>query len=91
MRAQSLSHVQLFVTPWIVALQAPLSMGFSRQECWSGLPLPPPGDPPKPGIEPTSLMSLALADRFFTISITWGTPLIGYTSIQNKKFNNEKK
>ena len=51
-------------TPWTVACQAPLSMGFSRQECWSGLPCPPPGDLPKPGIEPLSLTSLALADRF---------------------------
>ena len=45
------SHVQLFVTPWTVAHQAPLSMGFSRQEYWSGLPFPPPGDLPHPGIE----------------------------------------
>ena len=42
------------VTPWAVAHQAPLSMGFSRQEIWSGLPCPPPGDLPDPGIEPTS-------------------------------------
>ena len=48
------SHVQLFVTPWTVAHQAPLSMGFSRQEYWSGLPCPPPGDLPNPGIEPGS-------------------------------------
>ena len=46
-----LSCVQLFVTPWTVAHQAPLSMGFSRQECWSGLPFPSPGDFPSPGIE----------------------------------------
>ena len=46
--AQSLSHIQLFATPWTVACQAPLSMGFSRQEYWSGLPFPPPGDLPKP-------------------------------------------
>ena len=49
--AQSLSHVQLFVTPWTVAHQASLSMGFSRQEDWSGLPCPPPGDLPNPGIK----------------------------------------
>ena len=49
-----LSHVQLFVTPWTVACQAPLSMGFSRQEYWSGLPCPPPGDLPDPEVEPTS-------------------------------------
>ena len=51
--------------------QAPLSMGFSRQEYWSGLPCPPPGDLPDPGIEPTSLMSPALAGGFFTNSATW--------------------
>ena len=49
-----LSRVQLFVTPWIVAHQAPLSMGFSRPEYWSGLPFPSPGDLPNPGIEPRS-------------------------------------
>ena len=61
----------LFVTLWTVACQAPLSMGFSRQEYWSGLPLPPPRDYPDPGIEPVSLMSPALAGRFFTTSDTW--------------------
>ena len=60
---ESLSCVQLFVTPWTVAHQAPLSMGFSRQEYWSGLPFPPPRDLPNPGIEPSSP---ALASRFFT-------------------------
>ena len=50
----SLSCVQLFETPWTVARQAPLFMGFSRQEYWSGLPLPSPGDLPNPGIEPGS-------------------------------------
>ena len=53
------SQVQLFVTPWTVAHQAPLSMGFSRQEYWSGLPCPPPGDLPSPGIKPISLASPA--------------------------------
>ena len=48
------SHVQLFVTPWTVARRAPLSMGFSRQEYWSGLPFRSPGDLPDPGIEPRS-------------------------------------
>ena len=67
------SPVQLFVTLWTVAHQAPLSMGFSRQEYWSGLPFPPPGDPPpgdlpNPGTEPVSLMSSALAGGFFTTS-----------------------
>jgi len=60
------SHAQLFETPWTVAHQNPLSMEF-----WHGLPSPPPGDLPDPGIEPESLMSPALADRFFTPSTTW--------------------
>ena len=68
---RSFSCVQLFATLWIVDCQAPLSMGFSRQEKWSGLPCPPPGDLPDPGIEPASLGSLALAGRFFTPSTTW--------------------
>ena len=51
---QLLSFVQLFATLWTVALRAPLSMGFSWQEYWSGLPFPPPGDPPNPGIKPMS-------------------------------------
>ena len=49
-----LSRVRLFVTPWTVGHQAPPSMGFSRQEYWSGLPFPSPGDLPGPGIEPGS-------------------------------------
>ena len=52
--AQLLSHVQLFATLWTVASQAPLSMGFSRQEYWSALPFPSPGDLPDPGIKPGS-------------------------------------
>ena len=51
MRVKSLSRVQLFATPWTVAYQVPPSMGFSRQEYWSGLPFPSPGDLPDPGIE----------------------------------------
>ena len=51
---KSLSRVRLFATPWTVACQAALSMGFSRQEYWSGLPFPSPGDLPDPGIEPGS-------------------------------------
>ena len=51
---KSLSRVRLFVAPWTVAYQALPSMGFSRQECWSGLPFPSPGDLPDPGIEPRS-------------------------------------
>ena len=53
-KVKSLSHVQLFVIPWTVAYNAPLSMGFSRKEYWSGLPYPSPGDLPNPGIEPGS-------------------------------------
>ena len=52
MKVKSLSGVRLFATPWTVANQAPPSMGFSRQEYWSGLPFPSPGDLPNPGIEP---------------------------------------
>ena len=61
-------------TPWTVACQAPLSMGFSRQEHWSGLPCPPPGDLPNAGTEPTSLLSLVFAGGFFTTSATWEAP-----------------
>ena len=61
-----LSRVRLFVTPWTVACQALLSMEFSRQEYWSGLPFLPPGDVPDPGIEPASPVFPALASRFFT-------------------------
>ena len=59
------------MTPWALAYQAPLSMGFSSQEYWTGLPCPPPGDLPNPGIEPISLMSPALVGQFFTTSATW--------------------
>ena len=54
MKVKSLSRVRLFVSPWTVAYQAPPSMGFSRQEYWSGLPFSSPGDLPNPGIEPRS-------------------------------------
>ena len=59
-----LSRVRLFAAQWTVARQAPLSLGFSRQEYWSGLPFPSPGDLPDPGIKPESP---ALASGFFTI------------------------
>ena len=58
--AQPLGCVRLFVTPWTVACQAPLSVGLPRQKYWSGLPVPPPGDFPDPGIKPLSPMSPAL-------------------------------
>jgi len=69
--AEPLSHVQLFATLWTIACQAPLSMGFTWQEYWSGVPFPTPGDLPSPGIKPKSLTSPALAGRFFTTSATW--------------------
>ena len=81
LHAYMLSHfspVQLFVTLWTVAHQSPLSMGFSRQEYWSGLPCPPPGNLPHPGIELASLMSPALSGGFFTTSTTWETHLYTY-------------
>ena len=65
------SHVRLFATLWTVAQQVPLSTGFSRQEYWSRLPCPPPGDLPDPGTEPKSLMSPTLAGGLFTTSTTW--------------------
>ena len=63
---QWLSHVWLFVTLWAVAHQAPLSVEMFRQEYWSGLPFPTPGDLPNPGTEPVSLVSPALAGGLFT-------------------------
>ena len=66
MCAQSLSCVQLFAIPWTVAHQTPLSMEFSRQEYWSGLPFTPPGDLPDPGIHSISSVFPALAGGFFT-------------------------
>ena len=63
----------LYATLWLVTHQAPLTMGFSRQEYWSGFPCSLPGDLPNPGIELklVYLMSLALAGRFFATSTTW--------------------
>ena len=69
------SCVLLFVTPWTVACQAPLSMGFSQQEYWSGLPFPSPGDLPDPGIKPVSPLSSALAGGFFTLNHQGSPPL----------------
>ena len=65
------SRVWLFVTLWTVCCQAPLSMRFSRQEYWSELPFPPPGDLPNPRIEPASPESPASAGIFFTTRATW--------------------
>ena len=68
------SRVRLCATLWTAAHQAPLYVRFSRQEYGSGLPCPPPGDLPDPGIEPVFLTSPALAGRFFTTCATWGAP-----------------
>ena len=65
------NHVQLCVTPWTVARQAPLSLALSRQEYLSGLPCPPPGDLPDPGIELMSLTFPPLAGKVFTTSTAW--------------------
>ena len=77
MKVKSLSHVQLFATPWTVAHQAPLPMGFSRQEYWSGMPFPSPGDLPNPGNESGSpaLQTDAL------LSEPPGKPFILYSGI----------
>ena len=64
----SLSHVWLFATPWTIAHQAPLSMGFSGPEYWSGLPCPPPGDLPDPEIEPMSPVALAFQEDSLLLS-----------------------
>ena len=69
-KVKSLSHVRLFATPWTVAYQLPLSMGFPWEEYWSGLPFPSLEDLPDPGIKPTSLMAPALAGMFFITSAT---------------------
>ena len=71
MCANSLQLCPTLWTLWTVAHQGPLSMGFSRQEYWSGLPCPPTGDLPDPGIELVSLMSPALVGGFFTTSAIW--------------------
>ena len=82
-----LSHfscVQLFVTTWTAARQAPLSMEFSGQDYWSGLPRPPPGDLPNPGIKPVSLTSPALAAGFLTTSATREAQWTSHLSPINK-------
>ena len=76
------SHVQLFVTPWTVARQAPLSIGFSRQEDWSGLPCPFPGDLPHPGIETASLLTPALQANSWLLNHP-GSPNSKYINLTN--------
>ena len=73
MNAKLLQLCMTVVTLWTIACQASLSMGFSRQEYWSGLPCPPPGDLHDPEIKPTSVMSPALVGEFFTTSATTHT------------------
>ena len=77
MHAKSFQSCLIICNPMdCVAHQVPLSMGFSRQEYWSGLPCPPPGNLPNPGIEPAFLTSPALTGRFFTTSATWENPQV---------------
>ena len=88
LHVKSLSRVRLFATPWTVAHQAPPSMGFSRQEYWSGLPFPSPGDFPNPGIEPRSpaLQADALTSEPPEFSFTGTTPQIGAKVIRSIQF-----
>ena len=90
MCASCFSHVQHCATPWTAACQAPLSMGFSRQEYWGRVPCPPPGDLPNPGIKPKSLMSPALAGRFFTTSTTWKANKEVYLLVKNEQKKKKK-
>ena len=76
------SHVQLFAAVWTAARQAPLSIGLSRQEYWSGLSCPPAGALPHPGKSSTSP---ALAGRFFTASVTWEAP---HKNVPNSNIHN---
>ena len=88
MRAQLLSHIQLFVTPCTVACRAPLSMGFSKREYWGGLPFPTPGDLPDPGMEP---VSPALAGEFFPSEApgkpAWLTCLLSPSLLLRSSYN----
>ena len=84
MHAQSLSRVQLFATPWTVAREVPLSIRFSRQEYWNGLPFLPVGDLPDPGIEPMSSASPASVDRFFSTEPPGKPPHLSVTCIESR-------
>ena len=84
MCVQLLNHVQVFVTPCIVARQPPLSMGFPGQEYWSRLPFPIPGDLSNSGIKSMSLVCPTLADRFFTIALP-GKPHVSYYYLLNHR------
>ena len=72
------SHVRLFGMLWTVACKAPLPVEFPRQEYWSGLPFPSPGDLPDPGIEPASLKFPVLVGVFFTTSTIWEALLLSF-------------
>ena len=74
-----------YATPWTITCQAPLSMGFPRQEYWSGLPCPPPGDLLDPGLKPTFPMIYALAGRFFSTSSTWGALIMPIHDLSQRK------
>ena len=89
MHAQSVSCVRVFATPWTVACQAPLSMGFSRQGYWSGLPHPSPGDLPDPGIEPRSPVSPVPTGKFFTTESP-GKSIRGTYSYEKGKLASEE-
>ena len=79
----ALSHVPLFVTPWPVCSSLrSLFMEFFREKYWSEVPFPTPGSLPDPGIEPSSLLSSALAGGFFTPSATWEAPILSYYSVK---------
>ena len=73
-----------FATPWAIACQASLSMGFPRQEYWTGMPFPSPGELLDSGIRPISLASPALPSRFFTNFATWGKSIRCFCQLQNK-------
>ena len=92
MPARLLQHTQLFVTLWTAARLAPLSMGFSRQECWSGLPCPLPVDLSDPGMEPASLMPPAWAGVFFTTSDTCEASLSIWKNIKvlNEQYGRDR-
>ena len=84
MRARALncfSHVRLFATPWTAARQAPLSMGISRREYWRGLPCPPPGDLPNPGIKPVSHVCRIGSWVLYT-SATWEAHRTSYYGLK---------
>ena len=86
---QSLSCVQIFAASWIIAHQAPLSMGFPREEYWSGLPFPCPGNLPVPGIETRSLASSVLAGRLFITSVTWEAHILDSSGLSDVSFSSD--